>query len=202
MINSLKLLVTQNKDQGATRLIGTTLFYENQFNIVCKTVASNRNLRKRILKDETINAMEKLKVHIRKGCLSGIPVYFGTYQNEFLHRILNKVVKKSRISIQQAISALGLFFYQWNERKLLNLNITQPVETHAFEESDIHEKISVQNTLNYSSLQPVPTERNSFIEMPLTDSTVSSEDEYDNTNENAEKKQHISDINRNNRRNS
>ena len=42
---------------------------------------------KRILKDETINTMEKLKVHIRKRCSSGIPVFFGTCWNEFLHRI-------------------------------------------------------------------------------------------------------------------
>ena len=131
--------------------------------------------------------MEKIKVRKRKGCLSGIPVLFGTYRNEFLHRILNKVVKKSRIGIQLAISILGLFFYRWNERKLSNLNITPPVESHAFEESDIHEKFGIQNTLNYSSWQPVLTEGNSFIETPSTDSNLSSEDEYDNTNENAEK---------------
>ena len=137
--------------------------------------------------NDTINAIEKLKVHIRKGCVSGIPVFLGTNRNESLHRILNKVVKRSRIGIQLAISVLGLFFYQWNERKLSNLNITPPVESHVFEESDIHEKFGVQNPVNYSSRQWVLTEGNSFVEILSTDSNVSSEDEYDNTKENSEK---------------
>ena len=80
-----------------------------------------------------------------------------------------------------------MFFYRWNEKKLSNLNTAPPVESHAFEEYDIHEKFCVQNTLNYSSRQAVLTEGNSFVETPSTDSNVSSEDKNDNTNENAEK---------------
>ena len=56
-----------------------------------------------------INTIEKLKVHIRKGCLSRILVFLGTNRNESLHRTLNKVVKKSRIGIQLAMSVLDLF---------------------------------------------------------------------------------------------
>ena len=89
MINSLKLWVRQNQVQGATRLMETTSPCYMGINLIrfVKQWQVIEICGKRILKDETINTMEKLKVHIRKRCLSGIPVFFGTCWNEFLHRI-------------------------------------------------------------------------------------------------------------------
>ena len=125
MINSLKLIVRQNQDQGATRLRETTSPCSMEINLIqfVKQWQGIEICGERILKHDKITAIEKLKVHIKKGCLSGIPVFLRANQNESLHRILNKVVKKSRIGIQLAIFVLGLFLYQWNERKLSNLNL-------------------------------------------------------------------------------
>ena len=89
MINSLKLLVRQNQVQGATRLMETTSPCSMGINLIrfVKQWKVIEICGKRILKDETINTMEKLKVHIRKRCLPDIPVFFGTCWNEFLQRI-------------------------------------------------------------------------------------------------------------------
>lgn len=110
-------------------------------------------------------------------------VWYSSVFWDMLEWILTSYIKQSRknqkIGFQLAISVLGLFFYRWNEKKLSNLNTVPPVERHAFEEYDIHEKFCVQNTLNYSSRQPVLTEGNSFVETPSTDSNVSSEDKND-----------------------
>jgi len=40
--------------------------------------------------EETFHAMENLKVHIRKGCLSDIPPNCGTERNKYIHSILNR----------------------------------------------------------------------------------------------------------------
>ena len=83
MINSLKLIVRQSQDQGAKRLMKTTSPCSIEINLIqfVKQWQGIEICGERILKDDTINAIEKLKVHIRKGCLSGIPKFLGTNRN-------------------------------------------------------------------------------------------------------------------------
>ena len=65
-----------------------------------------------------LDEIDKLLLHVRKGCLFNIPPTGGTSRNEGIHRVLNKSLKKSRIGIQFAIALLGAFFYIWNEEQL------------------------------------------------------------------------------------
>ena len=58
-----------------------------------------------------LDEIDKLLLHVRKGCLSHIPPTGGTSRNEGIHRVLNESLKKSRIGIQFAIALLGAFFY-------------------------------------------------------------------------------------------
>lgn len=71
-----------------------------------------------------VDEINKLLIHVEKGCLSDIPPSGGTSRNEGIHRVLNKTLKKSRIGIQFAIALLGMFFifgmknnYQQKKRK-------------------------------------------------------------------------------------
>lgn len=55
-----------------------------------------------------LDEVDKLLLHLRKGCLSNIPPTGGKSRNERIHRVLKviKVLKNSRIGIQYAIALL------------------------------------------------------------------------------------------------
>ena len=70
------------------------------------------------LSEETMAEIEKLKKHIEKGCLSGIPPGFGTERNEQLHRLLNRsmITGATRISVELAVAILTVLFYYHSSR--------------------------------------------------------------------------------------
>ena len=70
------------------------------------------------LSEETMVEIEKLKKHIDKGCLSGIPPGFGTERNEQLHRLLNRsmITGATRISVELAVAILTVLFYYHSSR--------------------------------------------------------------------------------------
>ncbi len=57
--------------------------------IILKNCAEFKRKYKWCLSNKTIDAIKKVEVHIRKGCLSNIPVKAGTNKNERLHGCLN-----------------------------------------------------------------------------------------------------------------
>lgn len=67
----------------------------------------------------TLTAIENLRVHVRKGCLSGIPPSAGTTLNERLHRHLKRsmLCGASSISPELAIPILALVLYVWTCRR-------------------------------------------------------------------------------------
>jgi hypothetical protein len=65
-----------------------------------------------------VSEINKLLVHVRKGCLSGIAPSGGTSRNKGIHRVLNKTLKKSPIGVQFARALLGMLFYMWNEKRI------------------------------------------------------------------------------------
>ena len=66
-----------------------------------------------------------MKIHVNKGCLSNIPVGHGTNRNESIHKQLNALLHRSRISIQTAHSLFAFMIYDHNckSEKKLNLPI-------------------------------------------------------------------------------
>ena len=89
-----------------------------------------------LIPEAGIDEINKLLVHVGKGCLSGIPLSGGTNHNEGMHRVLNKTLKKSRIGLQFALALLGVFFYTWNEISSMRdadtgkIRVTAPVESY------------------------------------------------------------------------
>lgn len=89
-----------------------------------------------VIPQPALDEIDKLLVHVRKGCLSEIVPSGGTSRNEGIHRVLNKTLKKSRIGIQFALALLGVFFYKWNEKQLTvrkkqrSIRVTPPIESH------------------------------------------------------------------------
>ena len=71
---------------------------------------------KHVLTRECIAEIEKLKVHINKRCLSGIPVGGGTNRNEAFHRYINTFFHKSRVGIFLAYALMMTIIHQWNTK--------------------------------------------------------------------------------------
>lgn len=71
---------------------------------------------KKDLNQDTLHEIENLRKHIRKGCLSDIPVGCGTEKNERLHRHLNRslLCGVSKIGPELAIAVMTCVLYAWN----------------------------------------------------------------------------------------
>lgn len=86
---------------------------------------------------ETKKEIDKLKIHIRKGCLSGILPGEGTEGNEVLHHFINRCLLcgSATIGPELAIAVLTVLFYTLNSKKKqpnhernARTNIYMPIE--------------------------------------------------------------------------
>ena len=103
---------------------------------------------------ETLHAIENLRVHIRKGCLSDIPPGCGTERNEYIHRILNRslLVGSTSISVELALAILTIIFFHMNTKKRYkrvfgdaHLQLGVPVEwVTASEKLDSHCEVNME----------------------------------------------------------
>ena len=82
----------------------------------------------KLLKSDTLTAINNLKRHISSGCLSGIPPGAGTNRNERLHEHVNSFFNRSRIGILLAYALLTTIFYSHNNAtKLKGKNVVRPI---------------------------------------------------------------------------
>ena len=80
----------------------------------------------------TVNALselDKLKVHIRKGCLSGIPVGCGTNRNEVFHRYIRAFFHRSRVGMLVAYALMMAIIYQFNTADESRKQVSPPITT-------------------------------------------------------------------------
>lgn len=69
-----------------------------------------------VLTRDSMEEIEKLKVHIVKGCLSGINVGGGTNKNEAFHRYVNTFFHKSRIGVLLAYAMMMTIISHFNNK--------------------------------------------------------------------------------------
>ena len=69
---------------------------------------------KPVLTNAANEEIEKLKVHINKGCLSNIGVGCGTNRNEALHRHINSFFHQSKMSILLAYALMTVLLHSHN----------------------------------------------------------------------------------------
>ena len=138
MISDFKLIIRDPTDQGKSRMKPTPSKDAIEKNIMTflKQWKDVQYEGTRLIPQCAIDEVDKLLLHVRKGCLSHITPAGGTSRNEGIHRVLNKTLKKSQIGIQFAIALLGVFFYVWNEKKLSGeqtkkkIRVVPPIESH------------------------------------------------------------------------
>lgn len=86
--SDLRLVFRAKGDQGVKRTYTTPEATELLSNLESFTdkwrdVATDNF---KVLRDEALTEINKLKVHVTRGCLSGIPSSCGTNRNEAFHR--------------------------------------------------------------------------------------------------------------------
>ena len=121
MISDLRHIFRRPSDIGKERIHETptpNCLVENLDNFLRKW-GTQKHGQFPILPKGAIEELSKLRAHMEKGCLSGIPPSGGTNRNEALHKTLRKIISRQRIGIQLALALLGITFYFWNEKKCL-----------------------------------------------------------------------------------
>lgn len=91
---------------------------------------------KKLLSAAALKEIRNLRVHIEKGCLSGIKPGRGTNRNENLHKDLNKIMSNSKYGVELAYALLTVMFFNHNERMAANSErrMEYPIE-HYFNNS-------------------------------------------------------------------
>ena len=136
-IDDLRFVFRAGGDIGIKRCKATPLPSEmlsNMENFIKKWENVNY-LGKLLLNNEALNEIEKLKVHIMKGCLSNIEVGCGTNRNEALHKHMNSFFHQSRISILLAYALMTVLIYSHNSVQGSKAKqIIKPISTAISEE--------------------------------------------------------------------
>ena len=70
-----------------------------------------------ILNYKTLREIEALRVHIIKGCLSGIPPKCGTNKNEALHRSIRPLFYRCRMGIPLALALMTATLHFYNRKQ-------------------------------------------------------------------------------------
>ena len=67
-----------------------------------------------IINEKVMKELSSLKVHIQRGCLSGINPSCGTNKNENLHKNINPFFSRCRMGIPLALALLSVLFHEHN----------------------------------------------------------------------------------------
>ena len=73
---------------------------------------------KLVVNAAALKQITNIKVHMKKGCLSGIKPGRGTNRNENLHKNLNAIMTASKYGVEYAYALLTLCFFKHNEKQL------------------------------------------------------------------------------------
>ena len=83
------------------------------------------------MNSKAIDEIEKLKVHIQKGCLSNIGVGCGTNRNEALHRHINSFFHRSRMSTLLGYAIITVLLFSHNSAiQIAPKKIVKPISSY------------------------------------------------------------------------
>ena len=121
-LKKFRLVFRSENDYGAERTLPTpsTVKILENFNGFLASWHSSEHVEDQVMSDHTLNALEELRVHITKGCLSNIPGNVSGVRNEKLHNLLkNSALVGIRFGLEMANALLNTIFYRWNTQKVL-----------------------------------------------------------------------------------
>ena len=71
----------------------------------------------KILNNEHLKEIEKIREHMMKGCLSNIPPHCSTSLNERIHKDMRKLLCVNRIGVQLAYAKFTRYFFRHNQQR-------------------------------------------------------------------------------------
>lgn len=113
---AFRLVFRDPLDAGEKRALPTPspqVILQN-INKFLKTWKNVSHVNQAVLSTAALKEIEKLKKHIKKGCLSYIPEGCGSERNENLHKCIRQAASKGRIGVGLAVSLITSF---WNEKR-------------------------------------------------------------------------------------
>lgn len=133
-VNDFRLIFRAAGDNGIKRHFPTPspkVLIENADKFVAKwsTIQHDGLV---LLNSKAVHEVEKLKEHMRKGCLSNIGVGCGTNRNEALHRHINSFFHRSRLStiLAYALITVLLFSHNYNSSsESMSKKIIKPISS-------------------------------------------------------------------------
>ena len=161
--NEFGLVFRNNADLGQTRNMPTP-----PPNIIEENINNFERRWKDVLTspgyEKTQHEIDKIKVHVRKGCLSGINPGEGTAVNENLHHFINRCLlcNSKTIGPELAVAVLTVLFYTINSKrkryhhdKNSRISIPIPVESvvHECKDSTASSLTAVTNQENVGTQQ-------------------------------------------------
>lgn len=129
---AFRLVLRDPSDTGEKRSLQTPsleVMLENTDNFL-KTWKDISHANLTVLTVAAIKEIENLKKHVRKGCLSYIPVGCGSERNKNLHWCLQQAASKGRIGVALAVVLLMSFPYKWNEKQAARRQGSKPKVIH------------------------------------------------------------------------
>jgi len=106
-----------------------------------------------LINSETEKALQNLLIHVKKGCLSGIPPSCTTGMNENLHKGINKLFKGHIMGPELASGLLSMFFFDWNRNRQINHGIDKSLLSVRYNTNESNELFGLgQSSKNYKSL--------------------------------------------------
>lgn len=91
-----------------------------------------------VVNESVLKEMENIRVHMKKGCLSGIKPGRGTNRNEELHKNLNNIMSASRYGVELAYGLFTGCFFKHNEKMISKADhmLINPVEFYQILHAD------------------------------------------------------------------
>ena len=71
---------------------------------------------RKLLSPNALKELDNIRVHMKRGCLSGIQPGRGTNRNENLHKNINLIMSSSKYGVELAYGLLTVCFFDHNER--------------------------------------------------------------------------------------
>lgn len=124
--HDVKFIVRQDNDRQNERTLPTA-----SPEVILRNIADLKQVWETKISSETLEAINNLAKHAKKGCLSGIPVSMGTHNNENIHRQFNAFLNERRnISLQMFIALFSVFALMHNRKIKKNPLplITKPID--------------------------------------------------------------------------
>lgn len=156
-INDLGLVFRASGDIGIRRCKPTPLPNEmlsnmNQFVDKWKDCQYSGEI---LLNEKMRIEIEKLKVHIQKGCLSSIEAGCGTNRNEALHKHINSFFYQSRISILLAYALMTVLLYSHNSvQQSKSKRIIKPISASVAEKAKSLSTDGISTTKEHFGIMP------------------------------------------------